>query len=111
MSLRVAFQMDPIHSIDIAGDSSFALALEAQERGHKLFHYEPKNLSLCLRNMIFTLKVHSRLAPREVVPPSQVEAVVNVHKGESFMVPKTTTDCPRRSVANFFRDSIEYCSN
>ena len=46
MSLRVAFQMDPIHSIDIAGDSSFALALEAQERGHKLFHYEPKNLSL-----------------------------------------------------------------
>ena len=38
--------MDPIDSIDITGDSSFALALEAQERGHKLFHYEPKNLSL-----------------------------------------------------------------
>ena len=38
--------MDPMESIDIAGDSSFALALEAQERGHKLFHYEPKNLSL-----------------------------------------------------------------
>ena len=38
--------MDPMESIDIAGDSSFALALEAQERGYKLFHYEPKNLSL-----------------------------------------------------------------
>ena len=38
--------MDPMESIDIAGDSSFALALEAQERGHKLFHYEPKDLSL-----------------------------------------------------------------
>ena len=38
--------MDPMDSIDINGDSSFALALEAQERGHKIFHYEPKNLSL-----------------------------------------------------------------
>ena len=46
MTLKVAFQMDPMESIDIAGDSSFALALEAQERGYKLFHYEPKNLSL-----------------------------------------------------------------
>ena len=46
MTLKVAFQMDPMGSIDINGDSSFALALEAQERGHKLFHYEPKNLSL-----------------------------------------------------------------
>ena len=46
MTLKVAFQMDPMESIDIAGDSSFALALEAQERGHKLFHYEPKDLSL-----------------------------------------------------------------
>ena len=46
MTLKVAFQMDPMESIDIAGDSSFALALEAQERGHNLFHYEPKNLSL-----------------------------------------------------------------
>ena len=46
MTLKVAFQMDPMESIDIAGDSSFALALEAQARGHKLFHYEPKDLSL-----------------------------------------------------------------
>jgi glutathione synthase len=46
MSLAVAIQMDPIESIDIEGDSTFALALEAQARGHALFHYLPQNLSL-----------------------------------------------------------------
>jgi glutathione synthase len=38
--LRVAVQMDPLPSIAIDGDSSFALMLEAQARGHTLFHYE-----------------------------------------------------------------------
>ncbi len=40
MSLRVAVQMDPMESINIAGDSSFALMLSAQERGHKVWHYD-----------------------------------------------------------------------
>ena len=44
MSLSVAFQMDPIERIDIGGDSTFALALEAQTRGHKLWYYLPKHL-------------------------------------------------------------------
>lgn len=39
MPLTVAVQMDPIESINIAGDSTFALMLEAQARGHRLFHY------------------------------------------------------------------------
>jgi glutathione synthase len=39
MPLRVAFQMDPLESIGIAGDSTFALMLKAQELGHRLFHY------------------------------------------------------------------------
>ena len=39
MPLTVAVQMDPLESINIAGDSSFALMLSAQARGHKLFHY------------------------------------------------------------------------
>jgi glutathione synthase len=39
MSLRVAFQMDPMEGLNIAGDSSFALMLSAQERGHRLYHY------------------------------------------------------------------------
>jgi glutathione synthase len=44
MSLTVALQMDPIERIDIGGDSTFALALEAQARGHKLWYYQPKQL-------------------------------------------------------------------
>lgn len=46
MVLRVALQMDPISSIDIRGDTSFALALEVQKRGHELFYYEPDRLVL-----------------------------------------------------------------
>src|SRR5207302_939627 len=38
--------MDPIERIDIAGDSTFALALEAQERGHTLLYYGPRDLTL-----------------------------------------------------------------
>lgn len=45
MGLRVAIQMDPIQSINIDGDSTFALALEAQKRGHTLFYYQPRQLS------------------------------------------------------------------
>ena len=46
MSLAVAIHMDPIEAIDIDADSTFALALEAQRRGHALFHYLPQALSL-----------------------------------------------------------------
>jgi glutathione synthase len=46
MALKVAFQMDPIERIDIRGDSTFALLLEAQWRGHDVFYYTPANLSL-----------------------------------------------------------------
>ncbi len=46
MTLNVAIQMDPIERIDIAGDSTFALALEAQSRGARLFYYGPRDLSL-----------------------------------------------------------------
>lgn len=45
-TLNVAIQMDPIESINIDGDSSFALGLEAQARGHRLWHYHPKALAL-----------------------------------------------------------------
>ena len=46
MNLIVAIQMDPIDAIDISADSTFALALEAQNRGYKLYHYLPKDVSL-----------------------------------------------------------------
>ena len=44
--LRVAVQMDPIEKINIAGDSTFALMLEAQRRGHAVVHYTPETMSL-----------------------------------------------------------------
>ena len=43
--LTVAIQMDPIEKIDIAGDSTFSLALEAQSRGHTLMYYGPRDLT------------------------------------------------------------------
>ena len=46
MTLSVAIQMDPIERIRIAGDTGFALMLEAQERGHTLYTYTPEKLSL-----------------------------------------------------------------
>jgi len=45
MSLTAAFQMDPMDSLNIAGDSTFALMLAAQERGHRLFHYPAEALN------------------------------------------------------------------
>ena len=45
MPLSVAFQMDPIQSVDIKADSSFRLAEEAQSRGHSLFFYTPDRLA------------------------------------------------------------------
>src|SRR6185436_19617299 len=45
MSLNVAIQMDPLESINIAGDSTFAIMLGAQARGHRLFHYAAEALN------------------------------------------------------------------
>jgi glutathione synthase len=45
MSLRVAVQMDPLEKINISGDSTFALMLTAQARGHKLYHYLAEDLT------------------------------------------------------------------
>ena len=44
--LKIAVQMDPIESISIDGDSTFALMLEAQRRGHRLWHYDVRHMSL-----------------------------------------------------------------
>ena len=46
MALTVAVQMDPVEKINIAGDSTFALMLEAQARGHRLVYYTPDRLSI-----------------------------------------------------------------
>jgi glutathione synthase len=46
MPLKVAVQMDHVSTVSISGDTSFALSLEAQRRGHALFHYTPDRLSM-----------------------------------------------------------------
>jgi glutathione synthase len=45
--MRVAFQMDTMESLNIAGDSTFALMLSAQARGYSLFHYGADDLTYC----------------------------------------------------------------
>jgi glutathione synthase len=46
MTLKIAVQMDPIERINLRGDSTFALLLEAQQRGHHLFYYTPDRLAM-----------------------------------------------------------------
>ena len=85
MSLTVAVQMDPISGIRIAGDSTFALLLEAQARGHRLLHYTPDRLRLMgsrLEAMAEPLAVkdvegdHARLGDPLLVDLSTVDVVL-----------------------------------
>jgi glutathione synthase len=45
MNLRVAVQMDPLEGINIEGDSTFAIMLGAQRRGHSLYYYRAEDLT------------------------------------------------------------------
>ncbi len=56
MSLNVAVQMDPIERINIRGDSTFALLLEAQQRGHRLSYYTPDRLVLADGKVSVTMR-------------------------------------------------------
>jgi glutathione synthase len=56
MPLTVAVQMDPIASIRISGDSTFALLLEAQARGHRLLYYTPDRLTLSGKRVLTTVE-------------------------------------------------------
>lgn len=67
MPLTVAIQMDPIETVKITADSTFALALEAQARGHRLYYYNPRQLSF--RDGMVTA----------VVRPLRVRAVAGDH--------------------------------
>jgi len=82
MALSVAIQMDPIERIDIGGDSTFALALEAQARGHSLLYYGPRDLSF--RDGKVTARAR----------PLQVRNTRGDHftLGESSVVDLATTD-------------------
>ena len=64
MALSVAIQMDPIDHIDINADSTFALALEAQARGHAIFYYLPHHLSM--KDGVVSAKVKPLRVQREL---------------------------------------------
>ncbi|SEM99015.1 glutathione synthase [Bradyrhizobium sp. OK095] len=81
MKLNVAVQMDPIARINIKGDSTFALLLEAQKRGHGLSYYTPDKLSM---------------VGEEIVAPVQL-LTVRDEPGNHF-----TLGEPRREVLNGF---------
>jgi glutathione synthase len=57
MKLKVAIQMDHVSTIDIAGDSTFVMGMEAQKRGYEVFHYTPPDL------MFRDRKVLARVQP------------------------------------------------
>jgi glutathione synthase len=59
MKLNVAVQMDPIERINIRGDSTFALLLEAQKRGHGLSYYTPDKLSLNGEELVAPMQIVS----------------------------------------------------
>jgi glutathione synthase len=46
MALNIAVQMDHVSTVNVLGDTSFALSLEAQRRGHRLYHYTPDRLAM-----------------------------------------------------------------
>jgi len=76
MPLRVACQMDPIERIDIRGDSTFAILLEAQKRGHDLFYYTPPDLSLHGDRLLArgeTLKVEDKVGAHYKLSEARTE--------------------------------------
>jgi glutathione synthase len=72
MSLRVAIQMDPVETINVDADSTFVLALEAQARGHQLYHYLTRHLSLVDGRVI--AKARRLRVRREPKPPAELGA-------------------------------------
>jgi len=84
-SLKIAVQMDPLHSIDITGDSTFALMLEAQARGHKLWHYEVPHMWLDgarLKARVKSVTVqavhgaHHEFGPESIIDLSDMDVVL-----------------------------------
>jgi len=84
-SLKIAVQMDPLHSIDITGDSTFALMLEAQARGHKLWHYEVPHMWLDGARLKARVKpvtvqavhgAHHEFGPESIIDLSDMDVVL-----------------------------------
>ncbi len=92
MSLTVAVQMDPLDSINIAGDSTFALMLSAQERGHSLFHYAAEDLNY--RDGRVWAKAHPVTVQRVTGDHFSVGEPVNLDLGDEADVVLMRQDPP-----------------
>ena len=80
MSLRIAFQMDPIDKINIAEDTTFRIAEEAQKRGHKLFYFLPQDLTYIENQLVAqarTLKVRRSVGNHFTLGPTEKLSLVN----------------------------------
>lgn len=85
MALSVAVQMDHIANIKIAGDTAFGLLLEAQRRGHELFHYTPDRLAMLHGEVYSTLEAlsvrdqegdHFTLGPKQRRALKEVDTIL-----------------------------------
>ena len=85
MKLRIAVQMDHVSTVSIAGDTTFALSLEAQRRGHELWHYTPDKLSMLNGRIVARAEPmqvrdvkgdHFALAPAERVDLAAMDVVL-----------------------------------
>ena len=80
MSLRIAFQMDPIDKINIAEDTTFRIAEEAQKRGHELFYFLPQDLTYIENQLVAqarTLKVRRSVGNHFTLGPTEKLSLVN----------------------------------
>ncbi len=91
-SLKVAVQMDPMETIGIDGDSTFAMMLSAQERGHQLWHYEVRHMSLSEGRLKHGDTREARLTAR--ARPVTVQRVRGAHFtfGEEVLLDLGTMD-------------------
>ena len=81
MKLKVAVQMDPIARINVRGDSTFALLLEAQRRGHEISYYTPDKLSLRGKDVVASVQ----------------PLTVRDQKGDHFTLGECNARLPRES--------------
>ena len=82
MALRIACQMDPVDRIDIRGDSTFAILLEAQKRGHDIFYYTPPNLALHGDKLLargHSLRVNDKYGDHYALSDARIENLAERH--------------------------------
>ena len=133
MTPRVAFQMDHISSLNIEGDTTFALCLEAQNRNYKIFHYTPEVLTYengIIRAPLESLEVnddkkdHYALGPKKYSdfsdidvllmrqePPFNMNYITYTHLLEhlpdSLKIinnPASVRNAPEKLLVTFFKD-------